>query len=130
MKKIEEKIFNKILDSGDMLYISLLALSCFSNRSSYNYLPEICLILDKDNLFKFLDIFEGQTITIPKKEELLRFVYAIAAYYYMEYGGMSVSLVRKKLGIAYGPKKLKYDIDMIKNVLDTFDIPKGFSIDD
>lgn len=54
------------------------------NTDSYSLLPELYDVFGEDNLIKFLDVFAGNTITVPGKKKFASAVQKIEIYSRLE----------------------------------------------
>lgn len=70
------------LNSEDTYSTALLLLFVFSRNDKYSTLSELAYILDHDNFIKFIKYYEGQTITIPSQEEILKSLRVLLLYQY------------------------------------------------
>lgn len=84
------------LNSEDTYSIALLLLFIFSRNERYSTLSELAYILDHDNFVKFIKYYEGQTITVPTKDEITKSlrVLMLYQYYVIEEKGWKESLVK------------------------------------
>ena len=55
----------------------------FKQDDNYSTLSELIYILDKNSLLKLCQFYGGQTITIPKLDELENIIYALIIYQYV-----------------------------------------------
>lgn len=84
------------LNSEDTYSTALLLLFIFSRNDKYSTLSELSYILDHDNFIKFIKYYEGQTITIPSQEEILKSlrVLMLYQYYVIEKQGWREALIK------------------------------------
>ena len=81
---IAEKI--KKLHERDIYSLLLYALYKEIDIDEYSSLCQLVYVLDKENFLKLCDYFGGQTITIPKLEDLESLIYALSLYEASEKG--------------------------------------------
>lgn len=94
-----KKWFNSIHQENDMYYMSLLAMSLFSNKKRYSNISELPIILDKDSFMNLLSVYGGQQINIPTKQEVLNYIQSLYYVYYSEVEGLSHNMILKNLCI-------------------------------
>ena len=68
------------LKEKDIYSLVLFALFKLHNNPEYATLSELVYTLDKENLFNFLSVFEGVTITVPKISELTNLIDGLYLY--------------------------------------------------
>ena len=94
-----KKWFRSIQSETDLCYMAMLTMAMFSNKRKYRHLSELPIILDRESFLHLLEVYGGRTITLPTKDEVLRYIQAISLYYYIEVEGLSNNAAMKKLGI-------------------------------
>lgn len=94
-----KKWFRSIQSETDLCYMAMLTMAMFSNKRKYKHLSELPIILDRESFLHLLEVYGGRTISLPTKEEVLRYIQAISLYYYIEVEGISNNAAMKKLGI-------------------------------
>jgi hypothetical protein len=128
MNNPDKELLESITTNSDLYYISLILLSAF-NKRGYKQIPELALILDEDNLMRLLDVYGGQTIQIPTKEQLGRYLKAISVYYYTEIKGMGMSAAMSKAH-ATGDNGVRVDMHKMKKFLSTLKLPDRKIVND
>lgn len=68
------------LSAKDIYSMTLFALYKLKDNPQYATLSELVYVLDKDSLFKFLSVFEGLTIKVPKLSELQEVIYGLLLF--------------------------------------------------
>lgn len=64
---MKTKEFNSLFNNSDgLIYLALEMLS----KNEKNIIPELLCILSREDLLKFISVYGGETIYIPKPEEL------------------------------------------------------------
>lgn len=71
------------LKKNDIYSIILFLIYQLKQDDKYSTLSELIYILDKNSLLKLCQFYGGQTITIPKLDELENIVYALMIYQYV-----------------------------------------------
>ena len=82
-------------DNIDIYYLAMLLLLS-NEHKTFSRIPELCLVLDEDNLDRFLSVYGGQTITIPTKEKFSSYLKTVMVYYYVNVVGLSKKEALKK----------------------------------
>ena len=84
----------------------------------YTLLSELCYTLDQDSFYKFIDMFAGQTITVPTKEELTELIQVLRLFEYFEIEGRpwKESVQRAGLNSCEG-KKATNKLNKLKETL-------------
>ena len=68
------------LDKKDIYSLILFVLYQMKEKPEYSTLSELTYILDNESFIRFLNYFGGQTITVPKIEELKDVLDALCYY--------------------------------------------------
>lgn len=118
----DKDLLESITSNSDLYYIALILLSAF-NKKGYKKIPELALVLDEDNLMRFLDMYGGQTLQIPTKEEFSRYLKAIAVYYYTEIKGWTTQKAMSEVH-ATTESGVYYDKDKIAKFLSELKVPE------
>lgn len=71
------------LKKNDIYSIILFLIYQLKQDDNYSTLSELIYILDKNSLLKLCQFYGGQTITIPKLDELENIIYALIIYQYV-----------------------------------------------
>lgn len=87
------------LDTIDVYSLALFILYKLQGDSKYSTLSELVYLLDKNELFDFINYYSGMTITIPTKEEL-KSVFDVLLVY------IDVNINHKELQTAIGERNL------------------------
>lgn len=97
-----KKWFKSIQSETDLCYMAMLTMAMFSNKRKYQHLAELPIILERESFLNLLEVYGGKTISLPTKEEVLKYIQAISLYYYVEVEGLSNTTAMKKLGVGEG----------------------------
>lgn len=116
-----KNILEEINTNSEMYYISLLLLSSLKKKC-YSNIPELSLILDEENLLRLINVYGGQTITIPTKEEVKKYLQIVMVYYYSEIKGLQIKEAMKKAGASDNAAILK-NVYKLRNLLEESKIP-------
>lgn len=93
-RRAELKASLNNLNKEDTLSMMLFTLYKLKDDPDYSILSELCYILDKDNLTKFLSYFGGMTIKIPPLRDFRLVIQAMVLYQhvYLENGTLEEGL--------------------------------------
>lgn len=87
------------LETEDVYSLILFALYKIKEVPEYSTLSELCYLLEKDTLVKFLSYYGGMTIKIPTIQEFKTLLNVLLLYDYINIEGMefnkAVSLLNK-----------------------------------
>jgi hypothetical protein len=72
----------KELNVDDTYYVTLLLLALSNDNPKYSTISELAYILDHDNFINFIKYFEGQTITIPKIDNIIESLKLLLVFQY------------------------------------------------
>lgn len=78
---MNDNISDKINNLSDFYFIVHLIINKLSDNKDRKIIPELCYLLDKKSLLNLITYFEGETITIPTKEEIIDSINLIELYY-------------------------------------------------
>ena len=119
LKALEE------LDKKDIYSLILFTLYRLKDVSEYSVLSELVYILDKDSFARFLSYFEGQTIKVPKINELTNIVNALLFYERKMNSDLTDDDIMKDLGIPMKDKPILYEtINLISGIIKDYDFKK------
>lgn len=108
-----EKSLNK-LEEKDVFSLLLFILYKLSDNKEYSTLSELVYVLDAENLFKFLSVFQGLTIKVPTIEELSSVITALQMYQNINLNNMTMADAMKEINLqevsSMRVKKIYYDI--------------------
>ena len=102
------------LDKEDLYSFILFVLRRLKNVSEYAVLSELVYILDNESFIKFLNYFEGQTITIPKIEDIKTILNSLLFYERKANTDIDDNAILKELDI---PTHKKQEIINILNLI-------------
>ena len=117
---------NKVTNMKDIYYLASIVVEGLkdANNLKYGMIPELMYILGEEQFLKLIYYFEGQTIQIPTRNEILKVLYLIIMLYNVEVLGRDFDEVRSELKRGNSDRVPKYGtycefIDIIKD----FDFP-------
>ena len=119
-KELDKSLIQSVTEDSELYYISLLLLANIKKRG-YSNIPELSLILDEDNFLRLLDVYGGQTLKIPTKADVKRYLQTVMVYYYIEIKGYSFKEAMKKA-------QASSDQGVYKNILKLKEIDKSYKI--
>lgn len=99
------------LNKRDIYSLILFILYRLKNISEYSILSELIYILDEDSFARFLSYFEGQTIKVPKIQELKDIVNTLIFYERKTNTFLSDEEIFQEIGVD------KKDVDKIYTTL-------------
>lgn len=102
------------LDKQDIYSLILFILYRLKDVSEYSVLGELVYILDEDSFARFLSYFDGQTIKVPKIQDLKDIVNALLFYERKTNSDKGDEDILKELNI---PVKEKDNIYKILNLI-------------
>ena len=120
-KILTEGLIQSITENSEIYYISLLLLANVKKKG-YSNIPELSLILDEDNFLRLLDVYGGQTIKIPTKADVRRYLQTVMVYYYTEMKGYSMKEALKKAN-ASGNHDIYKNINKLKEIDKSYKLP-------
>lgn len=86
------------LKTNDIYSLILFIIYQLKQDEKYSTLSELIYILDKNSLLKLCQFYGGQTITIPKLNELENIVYALIIYQYVNTEHISIEKCWQLIG--------------------------------
>lgn len=108
-----EKSLNK-LEEKDVFSLLLFILYKLKDNKEYSTLSELVYVLDTENLFKFLSVFQGLTIKVPTIEELSSVIAALQMYQNINLDNMTMTDAVKEINLqdvsSVRVKEIYYDI--------------------
>ena len=121
------RLLERIKESNDLYLVALIILYLYKDKEKYSTLSELALLLEKDDFFDLLRYYEGQTIEIPDRDELLSIIRMILFYYYYDIKDYKWKEIFKKLQIPYDKETsdvMRTRLNWIRETIDEVDIPK------
>lgn len=76
-----------------------IALSLMLSRDELSVVPEIMYILEPEQVLQFLDMFGGQTIRVPTRDEFAKDLQAALTAYYIQCEGKTDREIQDILGV-------------------------------
>ena len=112
----------ELLEKPDIYSLLLFSIYKLHDTKEYSTLSELVYILDKDNLFNFLSMYGGMTITIPTVQEMQKMLDALLLYEKIHFDGMeSTQALADFTNLTYSQKELIKMYKTISSVLDEYD---------
>lgn len=124
------KLDDSFLDREDSYYMMLLLLYTVTDDPKYSVLAELIYLLDRESFTNFFKYYEGQTIKIPTKEEMIDAFGMLQAFQLKYIDKMKWSDVAKTLGLN-GSQSRTYDMKtmLFKQIVDKKNYKIGGVID-
>lgn len=114
------------MDEKDVYSVMLFALYKLSDDPKYSTISELIYLIDKESLLKFLSVFEGVTIKVPKLSELRTLVAGLEIYNRVNLGGEEFSVVLKDVKTPdIFESEIKEAYLSICKVLENYDFGRG-----
>lgn len=114
------------LNKQDIYSLILFVLYRLKNVSEYSILSELVYILDNDSFSRFMSYFEGQTIKIPKIQDLKDIVNALLFYEKKINSSLTDEEILNDLNI---PKceseKINSTLNLISEIVKEYDFKRG-----
>jgi len=120
-------LFNKISETSDLYFVSLMILYLLRESEEYSLLSELTFILDKNSFLNLLKYYEGEEIKIPDRDDLTEVIMLILFYYYYDIKGLEWKDVFDKLEIEYSletSNKLRGKLSWLRRVMKEVKIPE------
>lgn len=120
----KSQILNSLeeLDKPDIYSLLLFSIYKLYDVKEYSTLSELVYVLDKDNLYKFLSMYGGMTITVPKISELEKMLDALQLYSMINFDHVETSKAIKEFSdISYSQKELLDAYKVLSEVLSKYD---------
>ena len=112
----------ELLEKPDIYSLLLFSIYKLHDTKEYSTLSELFYILNKDNLFNFLSMYGGMTITIPTVQEMQKMLDALLLYEKIHFDGMeSTQALADFTNLTYSQKELIKMYKTISSVLDEYD---------
>ncbi len=83
------------MEEKDVYSIMLFALYKLTEDTKYSTISELVYLLDKESLLRFLSVYEGITIKVPKLSELKTLLAGMEVYNRVNLGDEDFNLVIK-----------------------------------
>lgn len=120
LKALEE------LDKQDIYSLILFTLYRLKDVSEYSVLSELVYILDEKSFARFLSYFEGQTIKIPKIQDLKNIINALLFYERKSNTEMTDDEILADLNISEKEKPTLYEtINLISEIIKEYDFKRN-----
>lgn len=129
-RNISSSHFNKMLkdieSSEELYYVAMTTLFVLTDNKRYSTLADLISVLDQKNFTQFITCYEGQTITVPCKEQVTETMQILNLYYLCEVKGIEWSTALEKLEIPRDREtslKLRGHVSKLKQIMVQIDIP-------
>lgn len=120
LKALEE------LDKQDIYSLILFTLYRLKDVSEYSVLSQLVYILDEKSFARFLSYFEGQTIKIPKIQDLKNIINALLFYERKSNTEMTDDEILADLNISEKEKPTLYQtINLISEIIKEYDFKRN-----
>lgn len=114
------------LDKQDIYSLILFTLYKLKDVSEYSVLSELIYILDDKSFTRFLSYFEGQTIKVPKINDLKNIINALLFYERKSNTKLSDEEIFNDLGISEEDKNTLYEtINLISEIIKDYDFKRN-----
>lgn len=114
------------LDKQDIYSLILFTLYKLKDVSEYSVLSELIYILDDKSFARFLSYFEGQTIKVPKINDLKNIINALLFYERKSNTKLSDEEIFNDLGISEEDKSTLYEtINLISEIIKDYDFKRN-----
>lgn len=114
------------LDKQDIYSLILFTLYKLKDVSEYSVLSELIYILDDKSFTRFLSYFEGQTIKVPKINDLKNIINALLFYERKSNTKISDEEIFSDLGISEEDKSTLYEtINLISEIIKGYDFKRN-----
>ena len=120
LKALEE------LDKQDIYSLILFTLYRLKDVSEYSVLSELVYILDEKSFSRFLSYFEGQTIKIPKIQDLKNIINALLFYERKSNTDLTDDEILSDLNVSEKEKDTLYEtINLISEIIKEYDFKRS-----
>ena len=120
LKALEE------LDKQDIYSLILFTLYRLKDVSEYSVLSELVYILDEKSFSRFLSYFEGQTIKIPKIQDLKNIINALLFYERKSNTDLTDDEILADLNVSEKEKDTLYEtINLISEIIKEYDFKRS-----
>lgn len=114
------------LDKQDIYSLILFTLYKLKDVSEYSVLSELIYILDDKSFARFLSYFEGQTIKVPRINDLKNIINALLFYERKSNTKLSDEEIFNDLGINEEDKSTLYEtINLISEIIKDYDFKRN-----
>ena len=114
------------LDKQDIYSLILFTLYRLKDVSEYSVLSELVYILDEKSFARFLSYFEGQTIKIPKIQDLKNIINALLFYERKSNTDLTEDEILVDLNVSEKEKDTLYEtINLISEIIKEYDFKRS-----
>lgn len=114
------------LDKQDIYSLILFTLYKLKDVSEYSVLSELVYILDEKSFSRFLSYFEGQTIKIPRIQDLKNIVNALLFYERKSNTQLTDDEIMFDLNISEKEKPALYEtLNLISEIIKEYDFKRS-----
>lgn len=119
LKALEE------LNKPDYYSLMFFVLYKLKDVSEYSLLSELVYLLDGDSFARFMSYFEGQTIKVPKLEELKDITNTLLFYERKMNSNLSEEEIYKELNISKKDQaKIETILDLVSKILKEYNFKR------
>ena len=113
------------LNKQDIYSLILFVLYKLKNVSEYSILSELVYILDSNSFSRFMSYFEGQTIKIPKIQDLKDIINALLFYEKKINSSLTDEDILTELNIPRGEsEKINSTLNLISEIIKEYDFKR------
>ena len=113
------------LNKQDIYSLILFVLYKLKNVSEYSILSELVYILDSNSFSRFMSYFEGQTIKIPKIQDLKDIINALLFYEKKINSSLTDEEILNELNIPKGEsEKINSTLNLISEIIKEYDFKR------
>lgn len=113
------------LNKKDIYSLILFVLYKMKDNPEYSTLSELIYILDNDSFIRFLKYFEGETITIPKIDDLKMILDALLFYERKMNTELTDNEIIEELNLnKVNKEKLNSTLNIVEEVLKDYDFKR------
>ena len=113
------------LNKQDIYSLILFVLYKLKNVSEYSILSELVYILDSNSFSRFMSYFEGQTIKIPKIQDLKDIINALLFYEKKINSSLTDEEILNELNIPRGEsEKINSTLNLISEIIKEYDFKR------
>ena len=114
------------LDKQDIYSLILFTLYRLKDVSEYSVLSELVYILDEKSFSRFLSYFEGQTLKIPKIQDLKNIINALLFYERKSNTDLTDDEILADLNVSEKEKDTLYEtINLISEIIKEYDFKRS-----
>ena len=117
------------LNKEDIYSLILFVLYRLKDISEYSVLSELIYILDNESFSRFMSYFEGQTIKVPKIQDLKDIVNTLLFYERKNNTSLTDDEILYNLNIPKSEKeKINSTLNLISEIVKEYDFKRGKNV--